>query len=86
MLVGDEVAPRILEASRPDFVVWSSLWPDRRGDQIRFDLTPAKHSGTMLTWTLTTPGAEPDAASLRNMRFRLNFLINSELRNQHFDL
>ena len=86
MLVSDEVAPRILEASRPDLVVWSSLWPDRPGDQIRFDLVPANYSGTMLTWTLTTPGAEPDAESLRNMRFRLNFIINSELRNQHFDL
>lgn len=75
----DEVAPRVLEAAKPSLVVWSSLWPDRPDDQIRFDLEPSG-SGCSLGWTLLTPVDPPDATRLGELRYRLNFLINGELR------
>jgi hypothetical protein len=39
-LADGEVAPQVLEASRPALVVWSSLWPDRPRDRVRFELRP----------------------------------------------
>jgi hypothetical protein len=58
-LDGDEVAPGIQEAAKPTLVVWSSLWPERPRDQIRFDLEPSG-AGCSLPWTLLTPEEPPD--------------------------
>jgi len=79
-LAGDEVIPTILEQVQPRLVVWSSLWPARPNDQIRFDIE-ADGSGTSLRWTLLTPDDPPDAKFLDHMRHRLNYLINGELRH-----
>jgi hypothetical protein len=80
----NEVAPKILQASRPTLVVWSSLWPDRPGDQIRFELRP-KDGGCAVRWRLLTPDPAPPEEVVRRRRHRLNFLINGKLRAT-FDL
>lgn len=78
-LADDEVAPQVLEASRPTLVVWSSLWPARPRDQVRFELRP-KDGGCALRWRLLTPDAAPSAEVTRHLRHRLNYLINGKLR------
>lgn len=74
-----EVEPRIVEAVRPTLVVWSSLWPSRPRDVIRFDLRAAGQ-GCALRWTLLTPDEAPADALLGHYRYRLNYLINARLR------
>jgi hypothetical protein len=74
-----EIEPRVLESIYPALIVWSSLWPSRPDDVIRFDLRPAGQ-GCALRWTLLTPSDGPDAALLGWMRYRLNYLINGRLR------
>ncbi|MEW9530900.1 SRPBCC domain-containing protein [Microbispora sp. NPDC049125] len=74
-----EVEPRVLRAVEPELVVWSSLWPDRPGDEIRFDIRPAPN-GCALRWTLLTPGEAPGQDVIGHLRHRLNFLINGRLR------
>jgi hypothetical protein len=78
-LVDDEIAPRILESEKPSLVVWSSLWPDRSEDVVRFEIEP-DNSGSRLTWRLLSPDDQPEAGRLGWMRYRLNFLINGQLR------
>jgi hypothetical protein len=78
-LAKDEVPPRVLEARHPHVVVWSSLWPSRPNDQIRFDLDQVG-SGCSLRWTLFTPDDPPDEKLLGHMRYRLNYPINGQLR------
>ncbi|MGV9772444.1 hypothetical protein [Streptosporangium sp. NPDC003464] len=75
----DEVEPRILRVVEPELVVWSSLWPERPDDEIRFDIRPAEN-GCSLRWTLLTPEAVPEQAMVDELRHRLNFLINAQLR------
>lgn len=82
-LLEDEVAPTILESVKPTLVVWSSLWPDRPNDRIRFDIEPFS-GGCSLCWTLLTPDEPPDEERAAILRHRLNFLINGELR-ESFD-
>jgi hypothetical protein len=78
-LADDEVAPLVLEASRPTLVVWSSLWPARPRDQVRFELRP-KDGGCALRWRLLTPDPVPAAEVAQHLRRRLNYLVNGELR------
>jgi hypothetical protein len=84
VLEAGEVTPRVLEASRPALVVWSSLWPARPGDQVRFELRP-KDGGCAVRWRLLTPDMAPSPETIRHLRHRLNFLINGKLRGT-FDL
>ena len=39
-LLDDEQRPRVVEASKPGLVVWSSLWIKRPDTIVRFDLPP----------------------------------------------
>lgn len=78
-LLDDEVEPRVLESAEPVLVVWSSLWPDRPDELIRFDIAPERE-GSRLRWTLLTPGPAPTASKVGHMRFRLNVLVNERLR------
>jgi hypothetical protein len=39
-LLDDEQRPRLVEASKPGLVVWSSLWIKRPDAIVRFDLPP----------------------------------------------
>lgn len=72
----------MLDSARPDLVVWSSLWPGRPDETIRFDLRPAG-TGSLLRWTLLTPADRPDESKVGHMRFRLNVLINQRLRESY---
>jgi hypothetical protein len=78
-IVDDEIEPRVLDSSLPDVVIWSSLCPGRPDGQIRFDLPPAA-SGSLVRWTLSTPGEAPDESKIGHLRLRLNVLINEKLR------
>jgi hypothetical protein len=80
-LLDDEQRPRLIEASQPDLVVWSSLWIKRPDAIVRFDL-PADSSGygTDLRWTLLVDEPMPDPSLTGHMRKRLNQLINENLR------
>jgi hypothetical protein len=78
-LLGDEVDPRILDSVEPTLVVWSSLWPDRPEESIRFDIQP-RGEGCDLRWTLWTAGPAPSAGRIGHMRLRLNVVINRDLR------
>lgn len=78
-LLADEVEPRVLEEVEPSLVVWSSLWPSRPDDQIRFDLRP-ESVGTALRWTLLGAGESPSPSLTGHLRFRLNKIINADLR------
>ena len=79
-LLDDEVEPEIVEAEEPSLVVWSSLWPARHEDRIHFDIDPDGDFGTWLTWRLLTPEYEPEPEELGHLRYRLNYLINGDLR------
>nr|WP_042197567.1 hypothetical protein [Kibdelosporangium sp. MJ126-NF4]CEL23046.1 hypothetical protein [Kibdelosporangium sp. MJ126-NF4]CTQ90184.1 hypothetical protein [Kibdelosporangium sp. MJ126-NF4] len=80
-LLDDEREPTVVDAVRPSLVVWSSLWPDRPDDRIRFDLRQATdRTDCLLRWTLVTTADAPDESKLGHMRYRLNLLINERLR------
>ena len=70
-----EGGPRVLEAVGPGMVVWASLWPDRPGDQVRFDIEDER-----LTWTLLGEASAEDEPRLDQLRYRLNVIINADLR------
>lgn len=76
----DEVEPTVIEATRPRLVVWSSLWPDRPKDRIRFTITDDGGEGSLLKWVLESPDDPPDEATLGRLRHRINYLINGEMR------
>lgn len=76
----DEHDPRILASTPVTMVTWSSLWPARPDDQIRFDLRPSPDGGTALRWTLLTPGELPPQETVGRLRYRMNYLINAALR------
>jgi hypothetical protein len=86
-LLDDEVEPAIVEAVAPTRVVWSSIWPSRPHDRIEFDVEP-DGDGTALRWTVVTPdGASdetpdpaPDESKAGHIRYRMNVLINRDLR------
>ena len=82
-LLDDEVEPRVLAVQEPGLVVWSSLWPRRPDDVLRFELRPAAGSETALCWTLTTPDELPDASRTGHLRHRVNHLLWSELRRSY---
>ena len=70
-----ELPPRVVQAVFPSLVIWASLWPDRPGDQIRFDIEDQR-----LTWTLLGEAIEADGPRLDQLRHRLNVIINADLR------
>jgi hypothetical protein len=80
LLLNDEQSPQLIDAEKPNFIVWSSLWEKLPAAQVRFDLASDDASGTRLRWTLLV--AEPllDASLLGHLRKRLNELINANLR------
>ncbi|MHB1596535.1 MAG: hypothetical protein ACYCO9_21355 [Streptosporangiaceae bacterium] len=71
-----ELPPRVLQAVLPSRVIWTSLWPDRPDDQIRFDIEDQR-----LTWTLLGEASDEDEERLDQLRHRLNVLINADLRS-----
>jgi hypothetical protein len=83
LLTDSERRPNVLEAVRPDLVVWSSVWDEHPGARIRFDLPPGR-GGTDLRWTLFLDEPLPGPDEIQPMRRRINELINNNLR-QTFD-
>ncbi|MFC0004335.1 hypothetical protein [Micromonospora siamensis] len=79
-LLDDEQRPRIVEASYPRLVVWSSLWPRRPDALVRFELESDGSYDTLLRWTLLVDEPMPDASLLGHLRKRINYLINESLR------
>ncbi|OMC07526.1 hypothetical protein [Mycolicibacterium fortuitum] len=80
-LLGDEVAPTVLESEDPGYVVWSSLWPRRADARISFELRQGGlGGGTDLQWTLTVDEPAPDESLAGHMRKRINTLIHANLR------
>jgi hypothetical protein len=79
VLEAGEVEPLVLDSQPPSRVVWSSLWPARHDDRICFDIE-AHGEGSRLTWSLEVGGGELTDAQFDQMRHRINYLINGEMR------
>ena len=79
-LAADEMLPTVIESEEPTLVVWSSLWPGRPGDLLRFEIESDGRSGSRLRWVLLSPDELPDPPTLGRMRYRINFLIDGEMR------
>lgn len=86
LLQDDEHEPQIVEQRVPDLVVWTSLWPKHPSARITLDLLPELNGGgTDMRWTLVVDEPAPDDAVIGHLRYRLNELVNRDLRD-HFDL
>lgn len=83
-LLEDEVEPVKSELGDGRTVVWSSFWTRRPDARVTFELAyDSVHQGTDLTWTMSVSEPIPDASLLGHLRFRINFLINGELRGTY---
>jgi hypothetical protein len=71
-----ELLPQVVRADRPSLVIWTSPWPDRPDDLIRFDIEDHR-----LTWTLLGDAGPADEPRLDQLRYRLDVIINSDLRH-----
>ena len=78
-----EVAPKVLRQEKPHVVVWSSIWEDQPDVRIEFEIEPGG-DGSIVTWTLLGPDGL-EAEDLKRRRYRLDQLINGQLRDT-FDL
>lgn len=79
-LLDDEVAPTIIEASRPDLLVWSSLWVKRPDAVVRFELSSDGGSGTVLHWSLWVDEPVPADALTGHLRYRVNRIVSGDLQ------
>jgi hypothetical protein len=79
-LLDDEVPPEVLESRRSELVVWSSLWRERSDIEIRFEIADDGGQGSLLTWVMAAPGQELDLGQVSHFRYRVQTLINAELR------
>lgn len=79
-LLDDEIEPAVIQANRPDLVVWSSLWVKRPDARVHFELQADGGGGTDLRWTLYVEEPLPDASFTGHMRQRIGELINANLR------
>lgn len=79
-LLPDEVEPTVLEAEKPNRVVWSSLWPSRPDDRVHLELAAVEGGETSLRFTLLTPDEPPDQSRTGHLRRRLNQLLFADLR------
>jgi hypothetical protein len=74
-----EVAPTVLERREPSTVVWTSIWTDHPELRIAFSIEP-DGGGSAVTWVLLGPEGRLDADDVRRRRYRLNQLVNGQLR------
>jgi hypothetical protein len=74
-----EQSPTILSATKPDAVTWSSIWSGHPELTVEFQIEPCG-PGSAVTWTLFGPEGWLDDEDIRGRRYRLNQLINGELR------
>ncbi|ADP81848.1 hypothetical protein [Pseudofrankia inefficax] len=81
ILLADEQRPRVLASTWPRELTWSSLWTKRPDATIHFELPPcATDGGTDLRWTLRVDEPLPDPGLTGHLRYRMNQLINANLR------
>jgi hypothetical protein len=73
-----EVWPRVVEASRPDRIVWSSLWPVSPEDRIEFTIRP-DGGGAAVRFVWSSP-APPDERGIGLVRHHLNEALAGDLR------
>ena len=74
-----EVAPTVLEEQKPQVVVWTSIWSHQPDLRIRFEIEAAD-GGSLVTWTLLGPHGRLDEDDVRRRRYRVDQLINGQLR------
>ena len=80
-LLNDEVRPSVLESDGTSSLTWSSLWLARPDAQLSFSARPdASGCGSDLEWWLLVDEPGPDDALIRQLRQRVNELINRDLR------
>jgi len=75
-----EQPPRILSATKPQAITWSSIWSDHPELIIEFQIEPYG-PGAAVTWILFGPEGSLDDEEIRHRRYRLNQLINGQLRD-----
>lgn len=78
-LLPDEVEPTIVAADEPTRLVWSSIWPGRPNDQVRFELRPAGDE-TAVSVSLLSTDTPPDESQVAHLRKRLSHLLFADLR------
>jgi hypothetical protein len=71
----------VLAADPPSGLTWSSIWVDHPDAVIRFDLAGRLDGGTDLRWTLLVEGAAPADEVVRGLQWRLNELVDADLRS-----
>ncbi|WP_458691380.1 hypothetical protein [Nocardia tengchongensis] len=69
-----------MAADEPSLVVWSSLWPSRPNDRVRFDLKATEAGDTLLRFTLLADEPPPDESKAGHLRYRVNKLLFADLR------
>jgi hypothetical protein len=77
-----EVMPEVVTSSRPDRVVWSSLWPERPGDLLEMTLASQGHE-TALRFSLLADGEPPEDDLRHRIRYRVNELLYHALRQSY---
>jgi hypothetical protein len=75
-----EQPPTILSSKKHQRVTWSSIWSDHPELTIEFQIEP-RGPGSDVTWTLFGPEGCLDDDDIRRRRYRLNQLINGQLRD-----
>jgi hypothetical protein len=81
LLHPDEQHPHVIAAEEPTSLTWSSLWPQLPTARIHFELSGDARGGR-LTWTLLLQDPLANAGKVRQLRYRINQLVNGNLRDR----
>lgn len=81
LLHPDEQHPHVIAAEEPTSLTWSSLWPQLATARIHFELS-VNARGCRLTWTLLLQDPLANAGEVRQLRYRINQLVNGNLRDR----
>jgi hypothetical protein len=77
VLLPGEVLPNVLEAERPDRVVWASFWPAAVADSVEL-LLEEKAGDTTVRWLWRSP-TPPDERGIGISRQRLNTKLGGDI-------
>jgi hypothetical protein len=78
VLLPGEVIPDVLEAERPDRVVWASFWPAAVADSVEL-LLEETTGDTTVRWVWRSP-TPPDDRGIGISRQRLNTKLGGDIR------
>ena len=81
LLHPDEQRPTTVAAQAPSSLTWSTLWPQLPNALIHFELSPDP-TGSRLTWTLLLREPLANAGEVRQLRRRIDQLVNGNLRDR----